>query len=155
GGRRAPVRRRAGARAARGGGAVGGGQLRRRRPRSRVGAAAGRGARRARGGGDGSADLDAALRLYRGRHYDEGAAAFAGLAQSEPDAGRAAVLHANAGTAAARAEQWGEAVWHLRRARLLVPRDDVAATNLARIRAVLGEGTSEATHFTESVRELP
>ena len=102
-----------------------------------------------------SPELDAALQLYRDRHYDEAASAFAGLARAEADPGRAAVLHANAGTAAARAEHWGEAVWQLRRARLLAPRDAVAATNLARVRAILGETSSEATHFTETLRELP
>ncbi|HEX5010460.1 MAG TPA: SH3 domain-containing protein [Planctomycetota bacterium] len=102
-----------------------------------------------------SADFDAALQLYRDQHYGEAAAAFADLARDEPDASRAAVLHADAGTAAARAESWGEAVWHLRKARLLEPRDAVAAVNLARVRAVLGEGSSEAAHFTETLRELP
>jgi hypothetical protein len=102
-----------------------------------------------------SADFDSALQLYRDQHYGEAAAAFADLARDEPDAGRAAVLHADAGTAAARAESWGEAVWHLRKARLLAPRDAIATENLERVRAVLGEGNSEAAHFTETLRELP
>lgn len=102
-----------------------------------------------------SADFDTAVQLYRDHHYGEAAAAFAELARDEPDPGRAAVLHADAGTAAARAESWGEAVWQLRKARLLAPRDPIAAANLARVRAVLGEGSSEAAHFTETLRELP
>ncbi len=36
--------------------------------------------------------------------------------QGELTAGRRGVLHANAGTSAARAEDWGEAVWHLEEA---------------------------------------
>jgi len=100
-------------------------------------------------------DFPSALQLYRDRQYDEAAAAFAELAATEPDPGRAAVLHADAGTAAARAEQWGEAVWQLRRARQLAPREPLAATNLDRVRALLGEGESEAAHFTQTLRELP
>jgi Bacterial SH3 domain len=102
-----------------------------------------------------SPDLDAALQLYRDRHYDEAASAFAALARAEPDAGRAAVLHANAGTAAARAESWGEAVWQLRRARQLAPRDETAAVNLARVQAIAGDGASGEAHFTQTLRELP
>jgi hypothetical protein len=100
-------------------------------------------------------DLQAAVQLYRDRHFDEAATAFAALAAAEPDAGRAAVLHADAGTAAARASSLGEAVWHLERARQLAPRDALAASNLSRVRALLGQGESEAAHFTQTLRELP
>lgn len=102
-----------------------------------------------------SASLDDAVALYRAQDYAGALAAFAGLAREEPDAGRAAVLHANAGTAAARAGQWGEAVWHLRRARLLAPRDETAAFNLARVRETQGLGGPGEASFTTLLREAP
>jgi len=100
-------------------------------------------------------DFEAALQLYRDHHYPEAAAAFSALAAAEADPGRAAVLHADAGTAAARSEQWGEALWQLNRARLLAPRDAVAAENLERVSVMAKHGQSEAEHFTQTVRELP
>ena len=100
-------------------------------------------------------DLQGALQLYREQQYPEAARAFDALARAEPDPGRAAVLHTDAGTAAARAEDWGEAIWQLQRARLLAPRDAVAAENLQRVNAMLSEGTTEAQQFTQTVRELP
>jgi hypothetical protein len=92
---------------------------------------------------------------YRDGRYGEAASAFDALARREADRGRAAVLHANAGTAAARAERWGEASWQLRRALELAPRDPIAASNLRRLREQLGEGETEAQHFTATLRGLP
>jgi hypothetical protein len=100
-------------------------------------------------------DFGTAVEAYRAARYGEAATAFADLAATEPDAARAAVLHGNAGTAAARAERWGESVWHLRRACELSPRDPVATTNLERVRALLGQGDSEARQFTGTLLALP
>lgn len=102
-----------------------------------------------------SADLADALQLYRDHHYAEAAAAFDSLARAETDAGRAAVLHVDAGTAAARAESWGEALWQLHRAQMLAPRDAAAAENLQRVSAMASHGAGEAEHFTQTLRELP
>jgi hypothetical protein len=101
------------------------------------------------------ADLPAAIAAYRDGRYSDATAAFAELAAAEPDARRAAVLHGNAGTAAARAERWGEAAWHLRMALDLAPRDAVAAANLRLLREQLGEGETEARHFTDTLLEVP
>jgi hypothetical protein len=101
---------------------------------------------------DGVAD---AADAYRAEQYAHAANLYAELAGAEPDPTRAAVLHTNAGTSAARADKLGEAVWQLRRARQLAPRDAIAATNLDRVRALLGEGESEAVRFTESLLALP
>jgi hypothetical protein len=101
------------------------------------------------------ADFPAAVSAYREARYGQAASAFADLAAAETDAGRAAVLHGNAGTAAARAERWGQAVWHLRRARELSPRDPVVGVNLERVRALLGQGGSEARQFTGTLLALP
>ena len=102
-----------------------------------------------------STGLDAAVALYRGQDYAGALVAFAELARTQPDPGRAAVLHANAGTAAAHAGQWGEAVWHLGRARVLAPRDETAAANLARVRESQGLSEGEAARFTTLLREAP
>jgi hypothetical protein len=101
------------------------------------------------------ADFAGAVTAYRDGRYGEAASAFDALARREADRGRAAVLHANAGTAAARAERWGEASWQLRRALELAPRDPIAAANLRRLREQLGEGETEAQHFTATLRGLP
>lgn len=101
------------------------------------------------------ADFAGAVEAYREARYGQATDAFAALAAAEVDGGRAAVLHGNAGTAAARAERWGEAVWHLRRACELSPRDPVAAVNLERVRALLGQGESEARQFTTTLLALP
>ncbi len=100
-------------------------------------------------------DLATAVASYRAGDYADAMDGFAALARSEPDARRRAVLHANAGTAAARAEQLGEAVWHLLRARRLDPGDATAESNLARVRALVGGGPTEASHFTETLAALP
>lgn len=108
-------------------------------------------------------DMAAAVADYREGRYAEASEAFAQLADAEPDATRAGVLHCNAGTAAARAERLGEALWQLRRARMLLPRDPQTATNLERVRALLlasagGPGAaaaSDTTSFLRTVRELP
>jgi len=100
-------------------------------------------------------DFAGAVTAYRDGRYAEAATDFDALARREPDRGRAAVLHANAGTAAARAERWGEASWQLHRALELAPRDPVAASNLRRLREQLGEGETEAQHFTSTLLGLP
>jgi len=99
--------------------------------------------------------FDDAVAAYRGQRYEEALAAFAGLAQSEPDPGRAALLHANAGTAAARADQWGEAAWHLQRAVRLAPRDELARRNLDRVRESQGLVPDEAARLTTALRDAP
>lgn len=101
------------------------------------------------------ADLDGAVQAYHEGRWAESLARFAELAQAESDPARAAILHVNAGTAAARAEVWGEAVWHLRRARVLSPRDGIAAINLLRVQELLGNGASESAQFTTTLLELP
>lgn len=101
------------------------------------------------------ADLSAAVAAYRDGHYAESATLFAELARAESDEQRAAVLHSNAGTAAARAQLWGEAAWQLRRALDLAPRDAVAAGNLARLREQIGETETEAEQFTATLLGLP
>jgi hypothetical protein len=101
------------------------------------------------------ADFAGAVTAYREARYSQAASAFAELAAAEADRARAAVLHGNAGPAAARAERWGEAVWHLRRARELAPRDPLATANLERVRALLGQGDSEASQFTGTLLALP
>jgi hypothetical protein len=100
-------------------------------------------------------DLPSAVAAYREARYSQAAQAFADLALQEHDAVRAAILHANAGTAAARAGQLGEAVWQLRMARNLLPRDETTARNLERVRELLGQGETEARHFTATLLDLP
>lgn len=100
-------------------------------------------------------DFPAAVVLYREQRYEEALAAFAALARAETDAGRAAVLHANAGTAAARAGEWGEAAWHLRRALQLAPRDELARGNLARVAESRGWAGDEGARFTAALRDAP
>lgn len=100
-------------------------------------------------------DFAGAVRAYRERRYVEAGLAFGRLAQAEPDAGRRAVLHANAGTALARAKRLGEAAWQLRLALSEDPRDPVAAANLARVSELLGHGGEDRLRFTNALRELP
>jgi hypothetical protein len=85
-----------------------------------------------------SADFQTAVQLYRDRNYGEAAAAFADLARDEPDPGRAAVLHADAGR---RAPSRGEAIWHPPR-RACSPRPGRRREPVA----LVGEGSSEAAH---------
>lgn len=99
--------------------------------------------------------LAEAVDAYRAERYDRATGLFAVLAEAEEDPERAAILHSNAGTAAARDGRLGEAVWQLRRARHLAPRDEIAATNLDRVLVLLGAGESEARHFTESLLAMP
>ena len=103
----------------------------------------------------GSQGLEGAVAAYRAGRYDEAWTRFAALAEAEPDARRRGVLHANAGTAAARASHLGHAIWHLEGARRLLPRDAAVATNLALVRARLGQGAPEAGQFAESFWRLP
>ena len=100
--------------------------------------------------------FERAVAAYRDRRYPAALESFAALAAEEPDPGRRAVLHANAGTAAARAHQLGEAIWHLETAGRLAPRDAVVRRNLERIRGrVTGQDTSETSQFTEALLRLP
>ncbi len=108
-------------------------------------------------------DMASAVAAYRAGRYAEASMAFARLADAEPDATRAGVLHCNAGTAAARDEQLGEALWQLRRARMLLPRDPQASANLERVRALLAASagspavaaSSDTTTFVRTLRDLP
>ena len=88
----------------------------------------------------------AAAAAYRDRDYVAAMQGFGLLASAEPDATRRAILHANAGTAAARAgdSRRGEAVWHLSMARRLDPSDRTARVNLARLRALAESATPGA-----------
>jgi len=104
----------------------------------------------------GAADgLQQAIDAYRTEQYGVAAGLFATLAENETDDARAAVLHVNAGTAAARADQLGESVWQLRRAKHLSPRDEIADVNLDRVLVLLGEGEVEARTFTETLLGVP
>jgi len=113
----------------------------------------------------GGVELAAAVAAYRDGRYPEAAEQFARLAAAEPDAARAGVLHCNAGTAAARAERFGEALWHLRRARQALPRDARTLVNLERVRVLLATaapgaaaaapGADESPQFARTLRELP
>jgi len=85
-------------------------------------------------------DFAGAVALYERGDYADAAAAFGQLAAHEPDARRRAELHANAGTAAARAEDFGLALWHLESAGVGTPRDASVQRNLTMVRAWLGEG---------------
>ncbi len=107
------------------------------------------------GSQDAPADFPSAVAAYRAGDYDAALAQFGALAAAEPDRARAAILHADAGPAAARANRLGEAVWHLRTAQALLPHDAVIATNLDRVRVLLGEGETEASQFTAMLRGLP
>lgn len=100
-------------------------------------------------------DLSAAVTAYRAGFFAEALAAFDLLAQAEPDDGRRAVLHANAGTAAARAERFGEAVWHLREALRLSPRDALARRNLRQVQARIGGDSAAEQDLSSTLARLP
>lgn len=99
--------------------------------------------------------LAEAVAVYDAGRYDEALARFSALAADEPDGARRALLHANAGTAAARAERFGEAVWHLLEALRLSPRDEVASTNLAQVQVRLGGVHEDSQDLAESLARLP
>ncbi|RKY20215.1 MAG: hypothetical protein DRQ55_08455 [Planctomycetota bacterium] len=99
--------------------------------------------------------MRAAVEAYRERRYAAAWRGFAVLASAEPDQGRRAVLHANAGTAAARAEAFGEAVWHLNEALRGAPRDVVARRNLHQLNLRLGAGRASSEDLTETLVRLP
>ncbi|MHC4845801.1 MAG: hypothetical protein ACYTCU_06540, partial [Planctomycetota bacterium] len=99
--------------------------------------------------------LQQAIDAYRAEQYGLAAGLFSELAEAETDDQRAAVLHVNAGTAAAKADRPGEAVWQLRRALHLAPRDEIAAVNLERVLVLLGEGKVEQQSFTETLLGVP
>lgn len=99
-----------------------------------------------------------AARQYREQRYDAALDTFAAALEREPDAARRAVLHLNAGTAAARAERLGEAVWHLEAARRLDPSLHEAPKNLAMVRARLhedDEGGAPPPSFFETLLRVP
>lgn len=99
--------------------------------------------------------LDAAAAAYRDGRFAEAFQAFSALAAAEPDRARAAVLHANAGTAAARAEQPGEAFWHLREALRHAPRDAVTRRNLGLLQQRLGVAGAPAPDLRSTLAALP
>jgi hypothetical protein len=101
------------------------------------------------------AGMDEAIDAYRSQRYGEAHEAFAFLAAGELDAGRRAVLHADAGTAAARAERFGEAIWHFHEALRAAPRDAVARRNLAQLELRLGAGRESSEDLTETIMRLP
>lgn len=96
-----------------------------------------------------------AVETYGLAQYAEALTQFAVLAQDEPDPGRRSVLHANAGTAAARAERWGEAVWHLEAAWRIAPGDPRVRLNLDRVRALNGTDAEEAVGFLGALIRAP
>lgn len=98
-----------------------------------------------------------ACRAYRAGSFDRALFLFARAAEREPDQARRALLHADAGTAAARANRLGEAVWHLEAALRGAPRDAVAHRNLAMVRAQLPDGgdLDDPSDFTASLLRLP
>ncbi len=104
--------------------------------------------------GDDVAFADA-VAAYQHRDYENALALFAELASTEGDAGRRAVLHFDAGTAAARAGAVGEAVWHLDAALRLDPGLAAAAVNLAQVQAELGTIETEETQFASALARLP
>ena len=96
-----------------------------------------------------------AVAAYREGRYAEAQETFATLLGSEQDRARRGLLHANAGTAAARSEHFGEAVWHLLSALADRPRDGTAARNLELVRAELGTGKDAAPDLFETLTRLP
>ncbi len=96
-----------------------------------------------------------AVESYGSGQYDAALKLFAELAESEPDLARRAVLHANAGTAAARAEDWGESIWHLEAAWRIDPGDARVRRNLEQVRALSGASGGETSAFLETLRRLP
>jgi hypothetical protein len=99
--------------------------------------------------------FDVAVETYGQGGYALAMEQFARLAEQEPDAGRRSVLHANAGTAAARAEQWGEATWHLEAAWRIDPGDPHVRRNLEQVRVLSGAGEDESPGFLETLIRLP
>lgn len=96
-----------------------------------------------------------AVESYGNGQYDAAFELFAELAEFEPDLARRAVLHANAGTAAARAEDWGESFWHLEAAWRIDPGDPRVRRNLEQVRALSGAAGEDTPAFWETLRRLP
>lgn len=98
-----------------------------------------------------------AVEAYRQGDYAAALEGFAALAAGETDPARRAVLHANAGTAAAHADDLGVAVWHLRAALADAPRDAVARRNLALVRARIADGAAQPSEdaLSATLRRLP
>jgi hypothetical protein len=99
--------------------------------------------------------FSAAVVAYRDGAYSEAQRLFALLAAGEPDPARRAVLHVNAGTSAARSDDFGMAIWHLEAALRNAPRDVTARRNLDQVRARLGQASLSAASFTETLLRLP
>jgi len=97
----------------------------------------------------------AAVESYGYGQYERALEQFALLAGQQPDPARRSVLHGNAGTAAARAEKWGEAVWHLEAAWRIDPGDARVRWNLEHVRALNGAGDDEAPAFLETLARIP
>ncbi len=99
-----------------------------------------------------------ATRMYHERRYEAAADTFASALEHETDRARRAVLHANAGTASARADDLGVALWHLEAARRLDPGLPEVARNLQIIRARLresDEASAPPPSFFEEFLGLP
>ena len=99
--------------------------------------------------------MEQAVDHYRQGHYDLAVSAFESMLGREPDRGRRAVLHFNAGTAAARGERLGLARWHLESAQRLNPGLDGIQTNLDLVESRLGSVTGETSRFGEMLLALP
>lgn len=97
-----------------------------------------------------------AVEAYRQRDHAQALTLFADLAAEETDNTRRALLHFDAGTAAARAGASGEAVWHLDAALRFDPDLSVATVNLRQVQAELGTTEeTEETQFTSALKRLP
>ncbi len=99
--------------------------------------------------------FERAVAVYRAGDFVRAMGLFAAAAELERDGPRRALCHGNAGTAAARGNRLGEAVWHLESAQRLTPRDPTVELNLAQVRALVGTGETEASHFTEALLRMP
>jgi len=99
--------------------------------------------------------FSAAVTAYRDGDYGEARDLFSLLAAGDADPARRALLHTNAGTAAARAGDLGLAIWHLEAALRNAPRDATARRNLDQVRARLGQAGLAASSFTEGLLRLP
>ncbi len=99
--------------------------------------------------------FSAAVTAYRKGAYGESLDLFSLLAAGDADPARRALLHTNAGTAAARSGDLGLAIWHLEAALRSAPRDATARRNLDQVRARLGQASLAASSFTESLLRLP
>ncbi len=100
-------------------------------------------------------DFEAAVQAYGKGDYPRALELFSAAAEEEADATRRSILHANAGTAAARAELLGEAVWQLEAAWRAKPGDLRVQRNLEQVRARLGVAGEQSGDFLNSVASVP